>query len=146
MSWYADRADIIDLTHRYCWALDENDWDALDAVFLPDATALLGTRRANNRQEIKATCSAALSPLDASQHIAATHQITVDGDRATCRCYLHAQHIRNGAAAGPNYIVGGRYDDELVRTSDGWRIRHRTLTVMWTEGNVGVIRGDGDRA
>ena len=26
----ADRAAIIDLTHRYCWALDTKDYEALD--------------------------------------------------------------------------------------------------------------------
>ena len=42
------------------------------------------------------------------------------------------------AVGGPNYIVAGRYEDRLARTDVGWRITHRTLTVMWTEGNVAV--------
>lgn len=140
MGEYEDRADIIDITHRYCWALDRNVWDELDDVFLPDATAVLGTRSAANRDEIKQICSNALTKLDDSQHIVATHQIRVDGDSATSKCYLHAQHIRRDAAGGPHYVVAGRYEDDFVRTVDGWRIKNRTLTVMWTEGSTAVVR------
>ena len=141
MGDYEDRADIIDVTHSYCWALDRNQWDELDDVFLSDATAVLGTRSAESRDEIKQICSSALSKLDDSQHIVATHQVRVDGDTATCRCYLHAQHIRLEAEGGPHWVVAGRYEDDLIRTAAGWRIKHRTLAVMWTEGNLAVVRG-----
>lgn len=139
---YQDRADIIDVTHAYCWALDRNQWHELDDVFLPDATALLGSHTCADRDEIKQVCSNALGKLDDSQHIVATHHIEVDGDTATSRCYLHAQHIRRKAQGGPHYVVAGRYEDDFVRTADGWRIKHRVLAVMWTEGNVGAVRGD----
>ena len=39
-------------------------------------------------------------------------------------------------------MVAGRYEDRLVRTDAGWRIAHRTLTVMWTDGNVAVAHPD----
>ena len=140
MGHYEDRADIIDITHRYCWALDRNQWHELDDVFLVDATAQLGGHTCADREQIKQVCSNALGKLDDSQHIVATHQVAIDGDTATSRCYLHAQHIRRDAPDGPHYIVAGRYEDDLVRTTDGWRIKHRTLTVMWTEGSTAVVR------
>ena len=62
----------------------------------------------------------ALGPLDASQHIVSNQQVTIDGDTATCRCYLHAR--TPFVDGGDNFIIAGRYDDELVRTPDGWRI------------------------
>jgi hypothetical protein len=31
---------------------------------------------------------------------------------------------------------GGVYEDELVRTADGWRITPRTLFPMWTINEV----------
>lgn len=138
-----DDLAIAEVAVRYCWALDENDWDRLDDVFLPDATARLGSDDLlEGRAAIVGRCSAALTPLDDSQHIVSNHQVEVDGDTATHRCYLHAQHIRRAASGGPHYVVAGRYVDRLVRTSDGWRIAHRDLIVMWTEGNVAVVRGD----
>lgn len=135
-----DRQAIVDLTIRYTWALDGRQWDDLDEVFLPDATANL-TEDLVGRDAIKARIRRALEPLDASQHIIANHQVVVHGDRASCRCYLQAQHVRQAAHGSPNFIVAGRYEDQLVRTAHGWRIAHRDLVIMWTDGNPAVARG-----
>ena len=88
-------------------------------------------------EAIRGRIRTALQHLDDSQHLVGNHEIAVDGDAATHRCYLQAQHVREAAVGGPNYIVAGRYEDRLARTDAGWRITHRTLTVMWTDGNVG---------
>lgn len=141
-----DRQAIVELAVAYCWALDTCDWDALDRVFTADATAVLGSPLLRSVEAIKQRVARALSPLDSSQHMVNTHQVDVDGDTATSRCYFHAQHVRcsaGAAGASPNFIVAGRYEDRLVRTSDGWRIAHRELVTMWTEGNERVVRGDG---
>jgi len=140
----SDHQQIVNITHDYCWALDGRQWGDLDNVFLPNATAQLGHHSCKDRDEIKAVVDRALSKLDASQHIVATHQITIDADTATSRCYLHAQHVRHAAEGGPHFIVAGTYSDTLTRTPDGWRIAHRDLTIIWREGNVRVVRPDGD--
>ena len=133
-----DRQAIVDLTIAYCYALDDRRFDDLDQVFTPDATADLG-RRLDSRAAIKDRIRDALVPLDASQHLVATHQVRVDEDRATGRCYLQAQHVRTGTDGGSLFIVAGRYDDRYVRTADGWRIEHRSLVVLWTDGNPAVL-------
>jgi hypothetical protein len=134
-----DRQAIIDLTIAYCWAIDSKEWELLRSIFLPEATALLGDER-DGIESIMTRISSALGHLDASQHIISNHQIAIDGDSATSRCYLHAQHVRRGAEGSPNYIVAGRYLDRFVRTPEGWRILRRDLLVDWTEGNVRVVR------
>ena len=99
MGDYEDRADIIDVTHNYCWALDRNQWDELDDVFLPTATALLGTREAANRDEIKEICSSALGKLDlraASRQVHDPHAIVVLN--SALRSCLSCESI----AASPN--------------------------------------------
>ena len=134
-----DERAIRNVALRYCRALDTKDWPLLDDVFLPDATAELGVPTTlEGIEAIRARIRGALEHLDDSQHLVGNHEIDVDGDTATHRCYLQAQHVRAAAVGGPNYIVAGRYEDRLVRTPEGWRIRHRTLTVMWTDGNVTV--------
>jgi SnoaL-like domain len=138
-----DEREIVQVALRYCRALDTKDWPLLDDVFLPDSTADLssGTLLVGI-EPIRERIRTALGHLDDSQHLVGNHEVSVDGDAATHRCYLQAQHIRAAAAGGPNYIVAGRYEDRFVRAEAGWRIAHRTLTVMWTDGNVGVARGD----
>ncbi|MBU3687971.1 MAG: DUF4440 domain-containing protein [Acidimicrobiales bacterium mtb01] len=134
-----DRAAIVDLTVRYTWALDSKNWDDLDHVFLPDATAFL-TEELVGVGAIKDRVRRALAHLDDSQHIISNHQIVVEGDRASCRCYLQAQHVKRSAHGGPNFIVAGRYEDQLVRKAAGWRIARRELVIMWTDGNPAVAR------
>jgi hypothetical protein len=79
--------------------------------------------------------------MDETLHLISNHQIVVRGDTATCRWYLQAQLVRKAAHGGPNFIIAGRYEDELKRTADGWRITFRRLVVMWTDGNPAVSRG-----
>jgi 3-phenylpropionate/cinnamic acid dioxygenase small subunit len=142
MNDLADRTSIIDVTIHYCWSIDARQWNALAEVFLPDAVAVLG-RECQGLDAIRARISEALTPLDDSQHMVSNHQVRVDGDTATCRCYLQAQHVRHAVSGSPNFLVGGRYEDELVRTPAGWRIARRELVVMWRDGNPDVVRRDG---
>ncbi len=137
---FADRMAITDLTIEYTWALDRREFDRLHNVFLPDATFNVAGLPLTGIDAIIGKVSGSLNPLDDSQHLISNHQIQVDGDRATSRCYLQAQHVRKAAEGGPNFIFAGRYEDDLVRTAVGWRIAKRSLIQMWTEGNPAVTR------
>lgn len=138
----ADVTEIIQVANRYCFAIDAHDWDVLRSdVFLPDAIcdfgAQLGVREGID--DIVDVIASALTPLDGSQHLVGSHVVDVDGDTATCRCYLHGQHIRHDAEGGSQFIVALIYDDQLARTSDGWRIARRTLVPSWRSGNPAVM-------
>ena len=134
-----DERAIVDLTIRYCSAIDGRRFEELRDVFLPDAVADYGrVGTCEGVDAIMATCARALGPLDASQHLVTNHQVQVHGAQASAQCSFQAQHVRHGVEGGPNLIVAGTYTDELVRTDAGWRIRHRTLTVVWTDGNPDV--------
>jgi ketosteroid isomerase-like protein len=136
-----DERNIVAVALRYCRALDTKDWPGLRTVFLDDATAQLGRPATiTGIDAIVDRIRAALEFLDVSQHLVGNHEVDVDGDSATHRCYFQAQHVRAAAEGGANYIIAGRYEDRLTRTGDDWRIAHRTLTVMWTEGNLAVTR------
>jgi hypothetical protein len=140
MNWYDDRADIVDLATRYTWALDTKHVDELDDVFLAESTATLHGVSCWSRDEIKARIGGAILGLDATQHLIGNHQIEVDGDTATHRCQLHGQHVRAGCEGGDTYVIGGFYQDRLVRSPDGWRIEHRLMQQTWASGNPGVVR------
>ena len=120
MTDHADIAAIVQLTIDYCWALGAGGQQGCD--------------------EIIERVASALGPLDDSQHMVTNHQIRIDGDTATGRCYVHAQHIRAAAEGGSLYVVAGRYEDDYVRTGDGWRIAERRIRTRWTDGNLAVVR------
>lgn len=134
-----DRQAIVEVTIAYTWALDTRRFEDLRQLFLPDATASLGTELTGIDAIIERV-DRVLTPLDDSQHLVSNHEVRLDGDRATCRCYFQAQHIRRGTDGGDNFIVAGRYEDDLARTTGGWRIARRSLVSMWSDGNPAVIR------
>lgn len=135
----SDQQAIIDLAIAYTWALDTKQLDQLRSVFLPDATALLNGVQCDGIDAIIARIERPIAPLDASQHLVGNHQVAVDGDSATHRCQLQSQHVKRGTPGGDNFLIGGVYEDRVVRTPDGWRIAHRTLTAIWTDGNPAVV-------
>ncbi len=89
-------------------------------------------------EAIKATCRQALQPLTAAQHINTNHWSIIDGDTAQAGCYLHVHQHRESTPGGDHLEMGGRYEDELERTSAGWRITSRRLTILWSNGNPDV--------
>jgi len=128
-----DERDIVAVALLYCRALDTKDFELLRGVFLLEATADLSSgTELIGFDAIKGRIETALDRFDETQHLVGNHEVTIDGDTATHRCYLQAQHVKRGADAS-NYLIGGRYEDHLVRTEVGWRIAHRTLAVMWTD-------------
>jgi hypothetical protein len=130
---------IIDLAIAYTWALDTRRFEDLRNVFAADATADLLGVHCDGIDAIIARISRPLNLLDATQHLVGNHQVRIDGDAATHRCHLQSQHVKRGTQGGDNYLMGGSYEDSVVRTGEGWRISHRTLTLLWTEGNPAVI-------
>jgi hypothetical protein len=135
----SDWLALVRLTHDYCWAIDTREWAALHAVFDPDVEADLGSGSVRGVDAIIALVSSVLSPLDVSHHMVSTHQISIDGDVATGRCAVLAQHVRRGLEGGSKFLVGGRYEDEFRFGPYGWRITRRRIVVTWTDGNRDVI-------
>jgi ketosteroid isomerase-like protein len=141
MDTATDEDLITAVTIRYCWALDTREFDRLSHVFTPDAVGDYGSLGTfHGPDEIAGFVAKVLTPLDASQHLVSNHDVAVNGDTATCRCQLQAQHFREAAEGGATYLVGGYYVDDLVRTPAGWRIHHRSLHRTWTDGNHAVVR------
>jgi ketosteroid isomerase-like protein len=136
-----DRLAITDVLYQYGTALDGRDWDVLRDCFTDDAVCdYLEFGGVNEGKDvIVALCSGVLSGLDASQHLVGNPRVVLDGDRATASCYFQAQHMLTSPGGGNTYLVGGRYDDRLRRTDDGWKIEHRTLHCTWQDGNAGVV-------
>ncbi len=136
-----DERDICALLDRYARALDEKDWALLRTCFTEDAVALYGEAlgRKDGYTAIEEACREALGRLDSSQHMLSNEEVAIDGDRATARCYLQAQHTKAGTEGGDNLTIGGIYLDEIVRTPEGWRIAQRELRILWQEGNPAVL-------
>jgi ketosteroid isomerase-like protein len=133
-----DRWALQDLVCRYFDAVDDQDAEAFSTVFLPDATADLGVPDAPpcaGRDEILALILATVEPLDSTDHQLGTHRVLQGPGGVRGRTTVTAHHFKDGA----RYTLGCRYTDEFEKTPDGWRIRNRTLTVLWADGDPAVL-------
>jgi hypothetical protein len=135
----ADKQAIRDLQNFYSVSLDAGQYDNLDEVFVVDVIADYGPAGYNEGvAAVKETCRIALEPLTAVQHINGNHIAQIDGHTAIASCYFHVHQFREGTEGGDHFEMGGRYDDELERLQEGWRIKRRKLTIIWSDGNSDV--------
>ena len=130
-----DKQHIRELQNRYSYAIDSGQYDKLDGMFTPDATYNFVTGSTDNLEALKNTIRDALQPLSSSQHINGNQWAEIEGDRATAGCYFTVHMFKEGVADGEHFEMGGRYDDELLRTPNGWRFTSRTITILWSDGN-----------
>lgn len=134
-----DKQAIRDLQNFYSASIDAGRYDNLDQIFTADVIADYGEVGYHDGvAAIKETCRIALEPLTAVQHINGNHMAQIDGDTARASCYFHVHQLREGTEGGDHFEMGGRYDDELERQADKWRIRRRKLTIIWSHGNPRV--------
>lgn len=140
----SDREEIIQLLNLYGLAVDTQRWDLFDRIFTEYVEADFGPGVVwSNRERFKADFAAFHAPFDATQHVMTNHLVTVEGDVAHALTYGQWRLVRHAAAnpqtgAGPLWDGSGWYDDELVRTHAGWRIRRRVCRVIWFTGNPRV--------
>lgn len=124
----SDRLEIQDLFARYSFAIDERDWDALDAIFTPDARIDYSETggAAGSFAEIKAWLPKALERFPMFQHMVATTKLDIDGDTARSRTILfNPMTYRAENGEDQVFFIGLWYRDKLVRTPAGWRISER---------------------
>lgn len=130
----SDRLEIQDLIARYAHAIDDQDWDALDRVFTPDAIidySELGGAK-GNRAETKAYLAQAMPNFSAFQHLSTTTRLDIDGDRAKARTILFNPMVMPHEGREQVFFIGLWYCDELARTPEGWRITHRREQKCWS--------------
>jgi 3-phenylpropionate/cinnamic acid dioxygenase small subunit len=120
-----DHAEIRNLLSRYCLLLDHDDVEGWLGLFTPDATFAVYGRTFVGHDGLRRMLSGAPGGL----HLGGAVAIDVVGD--------------GGATAQQNLLFIDRtngefrsavYDDELVRTDVGWRIKARRCRFIVADG------------
>jgi hypothetical protein len=125
---WIERNEIIDVFNRYAAGVDRRDRDLYRSCFRDEIGVQVGGG-------VSKTCPAdewveqafrALSVFQATQHLITNHVIELDGDRARGSAYLQALHF------GPEKVltVHGCYENDLIRSEDGWRICTLRLAII----------------
>ena len=124
-----DRQDISDLLVRYATGIDRRDWPLFRTVFTDDCELDYGEIGAWKGVDAVADFMEQVHALAGhTMHRLSNMAITVDGDQAVARTYLDGLMMAPDNKSGVNAI--GFYDDEIVRTADGWRVARRRTTIV----------------
>lgn len=128
----SDRLEIQQLLVDYSTAIDTRRFDDLDAVFTADAyidyRAMGGID--GQYREVKAWLAEVLPNFPAYSHMLGNLSITFAGDTATSRVICFNPMVLGGPDETNQQVLfcGLWYDDEFVRTPDGWRMTRRVET------------------
>ena len=136
MNGCEERQDIADLLVRYATGIDRRDWPLFRTVFTGDCELDYGEIGAwKGVDAVAGFMEQAHAMAGHTLHRLTNLAITVDGDTATARSYIDGLIMAADNQSGVNAV--GYYDDEIIRTPDGWRIARRRFTAV----RVGTVGG-----
>jgi SnoaL-like domain len=122
-----DRQEISDLLVRYATGIDRRDWLLFRTVFTDDCRLDYGEIGVwNGVDEVTNFMDQTHAMAGHTMHRLTNQAIAVAGDKASARTYVDAVIMFGDNQAGVNAL--GFYDDEIVRSADGWRIARRRFT------------------
>lgn len=126
-----DREEIRALVHEFARSIDAKDQPAYAATFSKDAELVLPFGTFRGRVAIAAMHGP--PPHVATHHHLGQIVIEVTGDTATARSSLIATHAFDAADRTQKAHSGGWYEQELVRTAEGWRFSRARLVIVWED-------------
>jgi SnoaL-like domain len=139
-----DYEEIRALQYRYGRLLDfKQPHEVATQIFAEDAIDDRGRIPVPvGRVAIEEMFTLALQQFEATAHVISSVEIELDGDEATSSTYVTAWHWNAGgsehsdaAAVRPaDFALIAIYHDRLRRTTDGWRIAHRTIRPLGVGG------------
>jgi hypothetical protein len=127
-----DRLEITQLVSRYAYALDTgsgNGYDYAD-LFAQDGE-FVGTRGTTRGREALAELGRlgfvdGRKPANGVGHFIMNHVVTPAAGGAAGKQYMVLVQIgENGQPGGQFSNVGGHYEDQYVKTAQGWRFKRR---------------------
>jgi 3-phenylpropionate/cinnamic acid dioxygenase small subunit len=122
-----DRQDISDVLIRYATGIDRRDWPLFRTVFTADCELDYGEIGTwHGVDAVTAFMEQSHAMAGHTIHRMSNQVIGVDGDRAEARSYVDGLILAPDNNSGVNAV--GFYDDDLVRTADGWRVARRRFT------------------
>jgi hypothetical protein len=122
----SDRLEIQQLMVDYSSAIDQRRFGDLDHVFTPDA--YIDYREMGGIDgpypQVKAWLAETLPNFPAYSHLLGNFDVRIDGDTAKSRTLCFNPMVLGGEKNNIMFC-GLWYDDEFVRTDDGWRMTRR---------------------
>ena len=131
------RAEIMDVLHRYCRAVDRGDVEELRAVYHPGATDHHGGFTGLGEDFAPYIVEKMDAAVLHGQHYITNAIIELDGDEARVESYFLAiQPYTSAGGANQLGFIGGRYLDHFAHRDDRWAIAARTVVMDWSRESL----------
>jgi hypothetical protein len=129
MTPHDDVSAIATLIAKTAYLTDEALIEDYGLVWSQDAVLVHESDTRQGLAEIRAQAaqlrdSGTLGPGSGLRHLVTPVSIEVDGDTASAVTYIQVLATKGPQ---PALVFFSLYDDEFVRSPDGWRIKHRNL-------------------
>jgi hypothetical protein len=127
-----ERLRVRETIERYFFGVDAQDEDELVRCFTDEARAEYHRMTPEEKivsggLAIAKAVYGSCSQFTCSNHSVSNFVVDINSDGADANTFAIA-HVIVGAKA---FLRGLRYQDQLVRDLDGWRIARRTHTPLW---------------
>ncbi|KHK90744.1 nuclear transport factor 2 family protein [Novosphingobium malaysiense] len=140
-----DFAQIVNIVNLYAVATDSHRYELFEDIFTDDVHLDFGAGAAIDGLAILMPAYKDIHAVfSATQHMTSGHTVKVDGDEARCFSYVCGRFRRKLDDGEGLFESTGWYDDALVRTSKGWRIRKRISRMVTYTGDIRVMQAMPD--
>ena len=128
-----DKLEIQETISVYHEGASKADYDQMMTTFLPDGIWEVPAMelRSQGIDDIRATMTELMAPIEYLTQINAPAIIAVDGDTASARSLIR-ECAKFRDRPGLMDVVG-QFIDELRQTPAGWKFAHRTFTILGTQ-------------
>ena len=139
--WHA----VLDLSLRYAEGIDRRDWAAFARCFAPEVRVDFSSfsHRPSPDEPIPVddwvrAVRGTIDGFAATHHLIANHRIAFDSATAgRYTAYVQAQHWVDRERW---YLIGGTYENRVVRLDGEWKLASVTLHQTWDAGDRGLLR------
>src|SRR6478609_11325753 len=133
-----DRMDVTDVLYRYASTIDRFHLAGMRRVLTDDVWAQYGNADPVVGGDAAARwIGEAIAHVVWQHHLLSVYHVEVEGDRASALVY-HTSHQVFEDDPDTAKLLVGRYDVELRREVDGWKISRLRLDLLWGEARVDV--------
>ena len=120
-----DVTAIQQLLNAYTEAASRSDWTTVASCFTEDAIWETPAGKIAGRDDAIAKMKELVGGFDYIVQLNAPGVITVSGDTATARSVIRECGKLKGQDVAMEFLA--HYNDEIVRTADGWKFTHRVF-------------------
>ena len=126
----SDDAAIRNVVARLAILADGGDLEEYVDLFTDDARWDMPGGELQGRENLLAgaierRAAGTVGPGSNTRHVITTQAVAVDADEAASDSYFQ---FWVNTATEPSIALFGTYQDRLVRTNNGWKLAHRTIS------------------